>query len=159
MTFMPLLNVGNKNDNWHNGKELNDIFSQRICGLDIEVWWRKNASVNQATTSSYNGLSPVRRQNITEINSDLLTELQSGTNSSDIWIIIQSLSLKRINFNLTSAKCRPFCLCLNMLGSTPVTSRLHGFILELYKTDIYLNAPSRGITLFFNMALLRSNKE
>ena len=46
MTFMPLLNVGNKNDDWHNGKELNDIFSQRICGLDIEVWWRKNASVN-----------------------------------------------------------------------------------------------------------------
>ena len=39
-----------------------------------------------------------------------------GTNFSDIVFKIQTFSLKKINLEMSSGKCRPFCLGLNVLS-------------------------------------------
>ena len=65
---------------------------------------------------SDNGLSPERRrQAITWTNAGILLIGPLGTNFSENLIEIQTFSLKKIRLKMLSAKCRPFCLGLNVL--------------------------------------------
>ena len=67
------------------------------------------------TISSDNGLSPGRRQAITCTNAEVSLIGSLWTNFSEVWIEIPTFSYKKIRFKLSSAKWRPFCVCLNVL--------------------------------------------
>ena len=67
-------------------------------------------------TGSDNGLSPERRQAIICTCAGILLIRPLGTNFSEILIGVQTLSFKKMEFNMSSAKWRPFCLGLNVLN-------------------------------------------
>ena len=69
-----------------------------------------------AIIGSDNGLSPGRRQAIIWTDAGILLIGPSGTNFSEIWIRIQTFSLKKIHLKMSSAKWRLFCLGLNVLS-------------------------------------------
>ena len=62
-----------------------------------------------------NGLSPGRRQAITWTNARKLLIGPIETNFSEILIEIHTFSLKKMHLKMSSAKCRPFGLGLNVL--------------------------------------------
>ena len=63
------------------------------------------ASVNNAIIRTDNGLSPIRRQAIIKTNARLLS---IGTNFSEAWVKIWTLSFKKMRFEMPSSKCRHF---------------------------------------------------
>ena len=63
---------------------------------------------------SDNGLSPDRRQAISWTNAGILLIGPLGTYFSEILNGIQTFSLKKMHLKMSSAKCRPFCLGLNV---------------------------------------------
>ena len=64
---------------------------------------------------SDNGLSPSRRQAIIQTIAGTLLVGPLGTNFSEILIEINTFSFKKIHLKMSSGKCRPFCLGLNVL--------------------------------------------
>ena len=64
---------------------------------------------------SDNGLSPERHQAIIWTNVGILLIGPLGTNFSEIWIEIQTFSLKKIRLKMSSTKCGSFHLALNVL--------------------------------------------
>ena len=64
---------------------------------------------------SNNGLSPRRRQAIIWNNARILLIGHLGKKLSEILIEIQTFSLTKIHFKMSSAKWRSFCLGLNVL--------------------------------------------
>ena len=64
---------------------------------------------------SDNSLSTGRRQAIIWNNAGILLIGPLETNFSEISIEIQIFNLKKIRLKMSSAKCRPFCLGLNVL--------------------------------------------
>ena len=90
--------------------------------------WRKNTSTlthwGQVThicigkltiIGSDNGLLPGRNQAIIWTNAGILLIGPSGTNFSLIFIEIRRFSFQKMNFKMSSGKCRPSCLCLKGL--------------------------------------------
>ena len=67
-----------------------------------------------STIGSNNGLSLGRRQAVIWNNAAILLIRPLGTNFSEILIGIQTFSFKKIHLKMSSAKWRPFCLCLNV---------------------------------------------
>ena len=65
---------------------------------------------------SDNGLSPGRRQAIIWTNAEILLIGPLGTKFSEILIEIHTFSFKKMFLNMSSGKCRPFCLGLNVLN-------------------------------------------
>ena len=65
--------------------------------------------------ASDNGLSPGQRQAIIWTNAGILLTEPLVTNFSEILIKIQTFSLTKICLKMSSAKCCPFCLSLDML--------------------------------------------
>ena len=61
------------------------------------------------------GLSPWRRQAIIWTNAGLLLIGPLGTYLSESWIQIQQCSFKKIDLKMSSGKCRPSCLGLNVV--------------------------------------------
>ena len=70
---------------------------------------------NLTIIGSDNGLSPGRRQAIIKTNAGTLSIGPLGTNFNEISIGIQTFSFKKMHFNMSSAKWRPFCLGLIVL--------------------------------------------
>ena len=64
---------------------------------------------------SDNGLSPERHQAIIWTNAGILLIGPLGTNFSEILIEIQTFSLKKMRLKISSGKCRPFCIGLDVL--------------------------------------------
>ena len=64
---------------------------------------------------SDNGLAPGRHQAIIWTNARILLIWPKGTNLNEILIKIHIFSFKKIHFNMSSGKWRPFCLGLNVL--------------------------------------------
>ena len=62
-----------------------------------------------------NGLSPIRRQAIIWTNAGILVIRTLGTNFTEILIEIHTFSNKKMHLKISSGKCRPFCLGLNVL--------------------------------------------
>ena len=73
-------------------------------------------SVSKLTIiGSNNGLSPDRRRVIIWTNAGILLIGPLGTNFSVILIKILTFSFKKMRLKVSSGKCRPFCLGLNVL--------------------------------------------
>ena len=85
---------------------------------ELTHWGRvTHICVSKLTTiGSDNGLSPARRQAIIWTNAGILLIRPWGTNFSEILIVIHTFQFKKIRFNLSSVKWRPFCLGLNELN-------------------------------------------
>ena len=66
-----------------------------------------------------NGLSPGRRQVIIWTNDGILLIWPLLTYFSEILIEIPIFSFKKMQLKMSSAKCRPFCLGLNVLNVYP----------------------------------------
>ena len=66
-------------------------------------------------TDSDNGLAPGRRHAIIWTNAGMLWIWLLGTKFSEILIEIHISSYKKLHNKMPSAKCRPFCLGLNVL--------------------------------------------
>ena len=88
---------------------------------------------NLVIIGSDNGLSPGRRQAIIWTNAGILLTGPLGTNFSEILSEIHTVSIKKIRLKTSSAKWRPFCLCLNVLNSSKGLSRFH--ISHLYSVS------------------------
>ena len=88
-------------------------------------WGRvKHICVSKLTTiSSYNGLSPGRRQAIIWTNDGILLIWQLETKFNEILVKIHKLLFKRIHINMSSGNWRPFCFGLNVL-----TNRVHSVL-------------------------------
>ena len=69
---------------------------------------------NLTIISSYNGLSPGRRQAIIWTNAGIFLIRTSGINFSEISIEIHTFSFQKVHLKISSAKWRPFCLGLNV---------------------------------------------
>ena len=65
---------------------------------------------------SDNSLAPGRRQTIIWTSADILLFGPRGTNFNENLIGIQIFSFKKMHFKMSSGKCRPFCLGLNVLN-------------------------------------------
>ena len=93
-----------------------DVFNHRVW---LTHWgWVTHICIGQLTIiGSDNGLSPGRRQAIIWTNDGILLIGPSGTNFSEILIGIQTFSFKKMHLKITSAKWRPFCLCLNVFSA------------------------------------------
>ena len=70
---------------------------------------------NLTIIGSDNGMSPGRHQAIIWTNVGILLIGHLGTNFSGILFKIQTLSFKKMHFELASVKWQPFCLHLNVL--------------------------------------------
>ena len=64
---------------------------------------------------SDNGLSPIRRQAIIWTNAGILLIRTLGINFNEILIQIHTFDNKKMHLKMSSAKCQPFCLGLNVL--------------------------------------------
>ena len=64
---------------------------------------------------SDNGLSPGRRQAIIWTSAGILLIGPLWTNFSEIFIRMRIFSFKKMHLKMSSAKCRPFCVGLNVL--------------------------------------------
>ena len=73
-----------------------------------------------------NGLSPGRRQAIIWTNDGMLLISPLGKNLSEILMEIHIFSFKKMPLKMSSAKCRPFCLGLNLLIHCGQVASLHG---------------------------------
>ena len=97
------------------------LMFHKIRHPDIQMlthWGRMtHISLGKCTiNSSDNGLSPGWRQAIIWTNAGILLIEPLGTNFSEILIRIQIFSIKKMCLKMSSAKWRPFCLCLNVLN-------------------------------------------
>ena len=99
-------------------------FESKILGQVVFLWhgqdylthWGRvtHICVSELTIiDSGNGLSPGRRQAIIWNNAGLLLIEPSGTNFSEIWIGIETFSIKEMHLNMSSAKWRLLDLGLN----------------------------------------------
>ena len=73
--------------------------------------------------STDNGLSPGRRQAIIWHSAGILLIGSLGTNFSEILIGIQTVSFKKMHLEISSAKCCPFYLGLNVLNEPQAITR------------------------------------
>ena len=73
--------------------------------------------VNKLTIiGSHNGLSPGRRQAIIWTNAVILLTGPLGTNFSEMSIEMHIFPSKKMHLKVSSVKCRPFCVGLNVLS-------------------------------------------
>ena len=116
------------------------------------------ASVNRVSISSINGLSPIRRQDITWTNADLLSFETLRTNFSEILIAILIFSFKKMCLKLSSAKVRAFCS-----GGDELMHITLGLLCSLYQATYIiwhiaihtkLNAPSQTDMFIFDVKLM-----
>ena len=97
----------------------------------LSTYWGRVTHIcvgNLTIIGSDNGLSPGRRQAIIWTNAGILLIGPLGTNFSEIEIEIQTFSLKKMRLKVSSAKCRPFCLGLNVLTWRPIERHITGHI-------------------------------
>ena len=96
---------------------LGDAIIVPACGLAPFIHWGRvtDTRISKLTIiGSDIGLSPGRRKAIIWTNAVILLIGPLWTNFSKIWIRIQTFSFKKMHLNMSSGKCRPFCLGLNV---------------------------------------------
>ena len=99
---------------WSSRCEISPIECHRTPSIISQLWlthWGRVTHIcvsNLTIIGSDNGLSPGRRQAIIWTNVGILLIGPLGTNLSDIWIGIQTFSVKKIHLKMSSGKCRPF---------------------------------------------------
>ena len=86
------------------------------CKLLTHWGWATQICISKLSTiGSDNGLSPGRRQAIIWTNVGILSITTFGTNFSEHFNKIHIFSFKKMHLKMSSGKCRPFCLGLNVL--------------------------------------------
>ena len=90
-----------------------------VARITLTHWgWVAHICVSKLTIiDSDNGLSPGRCQAIIWTNAGILLIGPLGANFSEMLIEILTFSFKKMQFKISSAKWRPFCLGLNGLKS------------------------------------------
>ena len=86
--------------------------------LRYNSWRQSDAYMcvyNLTMIGSDNGLSPDRRQAINWTNAGILLNGTLRTNFSEFLIQILPFLFKKMHLKVSSAKCRPFCLGLNVI--------------------------------------------
>ena len=95
---------------------------QPFCpGKDELTHWGRVTHIcvsNLTIIGSDNGLSPSWRQAIIWTNAGILLIGPLGTNLSEILILTETFSFKKMHLKVSSVKWRPFCLGLNELMET-----------------------------------------
>ena len=94
------------------------IGRRNLVALEVLTHWGRvgRICVSKLTIiGSDNGLSPERRQAVIWTNAGTLLIGNLGTNFSEILSELHTLSFKKMYFETSSAKRRPFCLGLNVL--------------------------------------------
>ena len=84
--------------------------------------------MNRVSIGSDNGLSPVRHQAITWTGAVLLSIKPLGINFSQIVFEIKIFSFKKMHLKMSSEKCRPFCLDLNVLTHLPLVQHIYASV-------------------------------
>ena len=113
--FILKTNIHNSDfDTWY--KNMSTDICLCICQA-LTHWGRVThiCVIKLTIIGSDNGLSPGRRQAIIWTNAGILLIGPLGTNFSENLIEILKLSFTKIRLKVSSAKCRPFCLGLNVL--------------------------------------------
>ena len=89
-----------------------------VATQELTHWGRvTHIRVSKLTIiGSDNGLSPSRRQAIIWTYAGILLIRPWGKNFSEVLIEIYGFSFKKMHLKMSSAKCRPFCLGLNVLS-------------------------------------------
>ena len=94
---------------------------------------------NLTIIGSDNGLAPDRRQAIIWTNARILLIRPLRTNFREILIAILTFSFKRIRLKVSSAKWRPFCLCLNVFKDCHPSTRNGGYVSSIcWKHHIFI---------------------
>ena len=99
---------------------VNIFHSNVACPTAILTHWGRVTHIcvsKLIIIGSDNGLSPDRCQTIIWTNAGILLIGPFGTNSSEIFIKILTLSFKKLRLKVSSAKRRPFCPGLNVLNT------------------------------------------
>ena len=98
----------------------------------------------QIIIGSDNGLLPGRCQAIIWTNPAIFLIGPLGTNLSEILIKVYTFSFKKMHLKMSSGKCRPSCLSLNLLRSQlhlPGTNESSNALApDPYQTFIYIGA-------------------
>ena len=109
---------------FHNLKRVIDAILRHLglvnqpCKNNVLTHWGRVTHIcvgNLTIIGSDNGLSPGRRQAIIWTNAGILLIGPLETNFSEIWIAIETFSLRKMHLKMASGKWRPFCLGLNVL--------------------------------------------
>ena len=87
-------------------------------GRVTHIWASKLSIIG-----SGNGLAPTRRQAIIWTNHGILLIRPLGTNFSEKINEVHIFSFKKMHLKMSSAKCQPFCLDLNVLMKVICTSK------------------------------------
>ena len=121
--------------------------SSRLCRETLSHWGRVThiCVIKLTIFGSDNGLSPGRRQAIICTNARILLIRTLGTNFSEILSEILTFSFTKMRLKVSSAKCRPFCLGLNVLNVWQTTFLpqilLFGSFLGLVLSDFWPPIP------------------
>ena len=92
---------------------------------------------------SDNGLTPGRRQAIIWTKDGILSILPKGTNFSDISLESHIISFKKMDLNMSSTKCRSFCLDKTALYNFPSTQTpqgrrlFHSLLVDYFTVYLY----------------------
>ena len=109
-------------DIW-NAKIWGNKSSSSLSYFDVnKIYWGRVAHIcviKLIIIGSDNDLSPGRRQAIIWTNAVILLIGPLGTNFSEISMEIHISSFKKTHLKMSSAKCRPSCLGLNVLRQHP----------------------------------------
>ena len=96
---------------------------------------------------SDNGLAPGRRQTIIWTNAGILLIGALGTNFSEILIEIHTFSSKRMQLEMSSAKCRAFCFGLKVLIYNEVWTKWSTF----YRRHFQIHFRERKLLYFISI--------
>ena len=128
----------------HSVIRTDQICSERHSAGPLTHWGRvTHICISKLTIiGSDNGLLPSRRQAIIWTNAGILLIRLSGTNFSEILIEIDVFSFKKMHLKMSSAKCGPFCLGLNVV--TPVHRQwsYHSLVLSQRYIKWYIYSAS-----------------
>ena len=103
------------------------IWSCALLAINILThWgWVAHICVSKLTIiASDNGLSPNRRQAIIWTKAGILLFRPLGTNFSEMLIEIHVFSFRKMSLKMSSAKCRPSSLGLNMLKCSAAPQKI-----------------------------------
>ena len=109
---------------WRFFSPITNNHTRRSCGvyfLQCLTHWGRVTHIcvgNLTIVDSDYGLSPDRHQAIIWTKAGLLLIGPFGTNVSEIFVEIITFSFKKMRWNVSYAKWRPFCLGLNVLITT-----------------------------------------
>ena len=102
-------------------------------------WVTQICVTTQAVIGSDNGLSPVGRQVIIWTNAVILSTGPPGTQFNQI--VCKMLPFKKMRLKMSSGKCWPFCLSLNVLNIMRPEQNDHYFPGQHFQTHYLKKKP------------------